>query len=380
VWINSAVNHEITLVVVVNPPAGIAIYKAGGIIEDISTGISVISELVEGNVQNAVIDVGASAVGKIISKGIDKLPMPGRSFNSGDYKYGMNGQEKDDEIVGSGNMLAFEFREYDTRLGRFFAVDPLSKKYPELTPYQFASNTPIWAKELEGLEANYTSETKADPFGGTETAGTKSEFSGPRSEGFMEENKLVEGSTKASAIGVKTTVDVFVGRSGITGGKLGGHAILNLGDQGAFSFSNRTKKDEDGTDADGSNHLFAKSGDNANSIFKNYSPTKYNDIKFNSGKESVSFNLDVTLDQRQSIIDTYKGTPGVDYSVTGWRCASMCLKTLNNIGVIQTTDFKMKYIHAPTPGSLIKYLESKGFKGQTNPGDPNINWNNPLKK
>jgi len=31
-------------------------------------------------------------------------------------------------------------------------VDPLKKKYPELTSYQFASNTPIQAIVLDGLE------------------------------------------------------------------------------------------------------------------------------------------------------------------------------------------------------------------------------------
>jgi hypothetical protein len=36
---------------------------------------------------------------------------------------------------------------------KFLSVDPLSKKYPELTPYQFASNTPIQAIDLDGLEA-----------------------------------------------------------------------------------------------------------------------------------------------------------------------------------------------------------------------------------
>ena len=35
---------------------------------------------------------------------------------------------------------------------KFLSVDPLSKKYPELTPYQFASNTPIQAIDLDGLE------------------------------------------------------------------------------------------------------------------------------------------------------------------------------------------------------------------------------------
>lgn len=35
---------------------------------------------------------------------------------------------------------------------RFLSVDPLTKDYPELTPYQFASNTPILCIDLDGLE------------------------------------------------------------------------------------------------------------------------------------------------------------------------------------------------------------------------------------
>ncbi|MES2730943.1 MAG: hypothetical protein V4714_04315, partial [Bacteroidota bacterium] len=38
---------------------------------------------------------------------------------------------------------------------RFLSVDPLTKSYPELTPYQFAGNTPIQAIDLDGLEPEY---------------------------------------------------------------------------------------------------------------------------------------------------------------------------------------------------------------------------------
>ncbi len=37
-------------------------------------------------------------------------------------------------------------------MGRFLSVDPISKDYPELTPYQFASNTPIFGIDLDGKE------------------------------------------------------------------------------------------------------------------------------------------------------------------------------------------------------------------------------------
>jgi hypothetical protein len=39
-------------------------------------------------------------------------------------------------------------------LGRFFAVDPLVKKYPWYSPYQFSGNKPVHAPELEGMESS----------------------------------------------------------------------------------------------------------------------------------------------------------------------------------------------------------------------------------
>jgi hypothetical protein len=49
------------------------------------------------------------------------------------------------------------YNRYPMDIGVFaMAVDPLTIDYPMLTPYQFASNTPIWAIDLEGLEAYYS--------------------------------------------------------------------------------------------------------------------------------------------------------------------------------------------------------------------------------
>jgi RHS repeat-associated protein len=83
------------------------------------------------------------------------MQMVGRSFDaarSTAYRYGFNGKENDNEVKGEGNQQDYGMRIYDPRLGRFFSEDPITKKYPELTPYQFASNTPIWAIDLDGLE------------------------------------------------------------------------------------------------------------------------------------------------------------------------------------------------------------------------------------
>ena len=80
--------------------------------------------------------------------------MPGRKYSiaNTDYRYGFNGKENDNEIKGEGNQQDYGMRIYDPRLVRFLSVDPIAVEYPDLTPYQFASNTPIWAIDLDGLE------------------------------------------------------------------------------------------------------------------------------------------------------------------------------------------------------------------------------------
>ena len=78
--------------------------------------------------------------------------LPNRHGNTSDYRYGFQGQEMDNEIKGEGNSVNYKYRMHDPRINRFFAVDPLFGDYPELTPYQFASNSPIYMLEVEGLE------------------------------------------------------------------------------------------------------------------------------------------------------------------------------------------------------------------------------------
>ncbi len=81
--------------------------------------------------------------------------MPGRKFNAGDYRFGFNGKEMDNEVSGNGNSYDYGFRIYNPRLGRFLSVDPLTASYPWYTPYHFAGNKPIWAIDLDGLEEYY---------------------------------------------------------------------------------------------------------------------------------------------------------------------------------------------------------------------------------
>ena len=79
--------------------------------------------------------------------------LPGRKYSAGNsYRYGFNGKENDNEVKGEGNQQDYGMRIYDPRLGRFLSEDPITKTYPELTPYQFASNRPIEGIDQDGLE------------------------------------------------------------------------------------------------------------------------------------------------------------------------------------------------------------------------------------
>lgn len=76
-------------------------------------------------------------------------PLPGRTwYSSKQYRQSFNGKEKDSET----ELQDYGMRIYNSRLGRFLSVDPLTKSYPMLTPYQFASNNPIANIDIDGKE------------------------------------------------------------------------------------------------------------------------------------------------------------------------------------------------------------------------------------
>lgn len=81
--------------------------------------------------------------------------MPGRNANPGEYRYGFNGKELDDDgtgMGGGGNTYDYGFRIYNPQIAKFLSVDPLTKNYPWYTPYQFAGDNPIRFIDLDGLE------------------------------------------------------------------------------------------------------------------------------------------------------------------------------------------------------------------------------------
>ena len=66
----------------------------------------------------------------------------------GDYRYGFNGQEKDDEIAGKGNSYTAEFWQYDPRSARRWNVDPVYKHH--FSNYSVMSGNPILRIDPDG--------------------------------------------------------------------------------------------------------------------------------------------------------------------------------------------------------------------------------------
>lgn len=67
------------------------------------------------------------------------------------YRFSFNGKEKDNEVSGDGNTIAFEARIYDSRLGRFFSTDPWEYKYAWQSTYAYYRNSPISQIDFLGM-------------------------------------------------------------------------------------------------------------------------------------------------------------------------------------------------------------------------------------
>lgn len=66
------------------------------------------------------------------------------------YRYGFNGQEKDDEVAGKGNSYTAEFWQYDSRLGRRWNIDPVVKEFE--SPYATFANNPVSFRDPNGAD------------------------------------------------------------------------------------------------------------------------------------------------------------------------------------------------------------------------------------
>jgi RHS repeat-associated protein len=85
------------------------------------------------------------------------------SVNGKRYRYGFNGMEKDNETYGEGNAYDFGARIYDSRLGRWLSMDPMSDDFVDESPYIFCYDNPIYFVD-EGGEFGIPGMIKAGLF------------------------------------------------------------------------------------------------------------------------------------------------------------------------------------------------------------------------
>ena len=78
------------------------------------------------------------------------VSLDGRTVEGNFYRRGFNGMEKDDEFKGKGNSYEFGARMFDSRVGRFLSVDPLTHLLTDQSTYSFALNSPIHVIDGDG--------------------------------------------------------------------------------------------------------------------------------------------------------------------------------------------------------------------------------------
>jgi RHS repeat-associated protein len=104
------------------------------------------------------------------------MEMPGRKYNPQGYRYGYQGSENDSDIYAS--LYTTLYRQLDTRLGRWWSIDPETDNLPHQSPYCSMDNNPIknndpngdWIPQvvgaLVGAAVEYGSQVVANRFEG----------------------------------------------------------------------------------------------------------------------------------------------------------------------------------------------------------------------
>ena len=70
-----------------------------------------------------------------------------------DWSFSGTSGEMDNEAKGEGNSYTTEFRQYDSRIGRWLSLDPLMAQFPWQSPYCAFDNNPVFFTDPTGLEA-----------------------------------------------------------------------------------------------------------------------------------------------------------------------------------------------------------------------------------
>ena len=153
------------------------------------------------------------------------------------YRFGFGGHEKNDEVSGSGNSVDMGDRWLDTRLGRTLKTDEKVGKYPDISPYAYALNSPIQYTDPDG-------KVVVDPKTGEQVVKVDGQWKtvsgGAVSKEFIKNTQPVLDKLTASKVGTqiydqlqsistKVTIDLS-DKENVKDLKQGGNSKLRTGD------------------------------------------------------------------------------------------------------------------------------------------------------
>ena len=105
-----------------------------------------------GNVMAVISDTASTTAEPTVVSLSDYYPFgmtePGRSWNSGDYRFGYTGHEKENDLAEG--VYTTEYRLLDTRLGRWMSVDKLAGDYTWMSPYNYCDGNPVMMVDPDG--------------------------------------------------------------------------------------------------------------------------------------------------------------------------------------------------------------------------------------
>ena len=76
--------------------------------------------------------------------------MEGERNVSGEYRYGYQGSEMDNELKDQRNSYTTHFRQLDVRIGRWLTIDPKANVIPFQSPYSSMGDNPILNNDILG--------------------------------------------------------------------------------------------------------------------------------------------------------------------------------------------------------------------------------------
>jgi hypothetical protein len=128
-------------------------------------------------------------------------PMPGKEWHTEAYRFGMNTQEKDDEIAGFGNHYTAQYWEYDPRVVMRWNLDP--KQIIGISPRVINGNNPIYYTDPNGdFRTKFGANVYKFFFGGEVRRATGGERAG---EYFVE--KQAEYTGEGAGVAYQRTFD-----------------------------------------------------------------------------------------------------------------------------------------------------------------------------